>query len=173
MDGNETACRYYGYGKGRDVKGVNIPGAFYTAENKYGKLQAPIDYQIIPKTKAGADWKTGKERRVSEKRGNEMTREMTERMIRKPVEFGYILAGSWFASVENMRFTAKKGKKPIFEANGDRFKALYKKRRGIGLTANIRRPYNALGNHDDSDSLRNWDNHSGGNKRSPGTLRPP
>jgi hypothetical protein len=50
--------------------------AFYTLENEHGKIQAPIDYQIIAKTKLETDAKTGKERRVSEKTKNEMMQEM-------------------------------------------------------------------------------------------------
>jgi hypothetical protein len=50
MDENEIICWYYDHSKGRNVKGVNILTAFYTAENEYGKLQAPIDYKIISKT---------------------------------------------------------------------------------------------------------------------------
>jgi hypothetical protein len=51
------ACRYYDHGKGWNVKGVNILTAFYLSENEYGKLQTPIDYQIISKTKT--DGKSG------------------------------------------------------------------------------------------------------------------
>jgi hypothetical protein len=86
MDENEIVCWYYDHSKGRNVKGVNILTAFYTAENEYGKLQVPIDYQIISKTEE----KTGKEGRVSEKSKNEMMREMIERTVQKHVKFGYI-----------------------------------------------------------------------------------
>jgi hypothetical protein len=48
--------------KGGNVKGINILTAFYMAENEYGKLQTPIDYQIASKTKIETDGKTGKER---------------------------------------------------------------------------------------------------------------
>jgi hypothetical protein len=64
MDENEIICWYYDHSKGRNVKGINILTAFYTAENEYGKLQTPIDYQIVSKTKVETDRKTGKERRV-------------------------------------------------------------------------------------------------------------
>jgi hypothetical protein len=61
------------------VKGINILTAFYTAGNEYGKLQIPVDYQILSKTRIETEEKTGKERRVSEKSKNEMMREMTGR----------------------------------------------------------------------------------------------
>lgn len=132
MDENEIVCWYYDHSKGRNVKGVNILSAFYTAENECGKLQTPIDYQIITKTKVETDEKTGKERRVSEKSKNEMMREMIERTIQKQVKFGYILADSWFASAENMRFIEKKGKVFIFEINDNRLAAVNEQEREKG-----------------------------------------
>ncbi|MHB9293584.1 hypothetical protein Holit_02711 [Hollandina sp. SP2] len=42
----------------------------------------------------------------------------------KHVRFGYLLADSWFASVENMRFIEKKKKRFIFEANDNRLVAV-------------------------------------------------
>jgi hypothetical protein len=39
-----------------------------------------------------------------------MTQEMISQTIQKHVKFGYIVANSWFASKENMRFIEKKGK---------------------------------------------------------------
>jgi hypothetical protein len=66
MDGNETICRYYDRGKGRNAKGINILAAFYTAENEYGKLQTPADYQIVSKTKIANGQQDGE--RAADKR---------------------------------------------------------------------------------------------------------
>jgi hypothetical protein len=107
MDENEIVRWYYDHSKGRKVKGVNILTAFYTAENEYGKMRMPIDYQIISKSEIETDTKTGKARRVSGKSKNEMMREMINRTIQKHVKFGYILADSCFASKENMRFIGR------------------------------------------------------------------
>jgi hypothetical protein len=123
MDGNEIICRYYDHSKGRNVKGINILTAFYTAENECGKLQTPVDYQTVSKTKIETDSRTGKERRASGKSRNEMMRDMISQTIRKHVKFGYILADSWFASAENMGFIEKKGKAFIFEINDNRLAA--------------------------------------------------
>jgi SRSO17 transposase len=82
-----------------------------------------VDYQTVSKTKTETDSGTGKERRISEKSKNEMMREMTERTVNKHVKFGYILADSWFAPAENMRFIEKKGKTFIFEINDNRLVA--------------------------------------------------
>ncbi|MDR2095784.1 MAG: hypothetical protein LBP76_09750 [Treponema sp.] len=63
----KIVCWYYDHSKGRNVKGINILTAFYTAEDENGKPQMPTDYQIISKTKIETEEKTGKERRVSKK----------------------------------------------------------------------------------------------------------
>jgi hypothetical protein len=101
-------------------------------ENEYGKLHIPIDYQIITKTKTETDEKTGKERRASEKSKNELMREMIHRTIQKHIKFGYILADSWFASAENMRFIERKGKVFIFEIKDNRLAAAGEQERGKG-----------------------------------------
>jgi hypothetical protein len=53
-----------------------------------------------------------------------MMREMIERTIQKHMKFGYIVADSWFASAENMRFIEKKRKVFIFEINDNRLAAV-------------------------------------------------
>ncbi|MDR0639878.1 MAG: hypothetical protein LBG27_13440 [Spirochaetaceae bacterium] len=139
MDENEIVCRYYERNKGRNVKGINILTAFYTAENGYGKLQTPADYQIISKTRIETGSKTGKERRVSGKSKNELMREMIRQTIQKHVKFGYILAGSWFAPVENMRFTSGERKAFIFEINDNRLAAVSGQEREKGRFIRIDR----------------------------------
>ncbi|MDR1959310.1 MAG: hypothetical protein LBQ54_09780 [Planctomycetaceae bacterium] len=62
MDENEILCWHYDHSKGRSVKGANILTAFSVSENEQGKIQTPINYQIIAKTKRETDAKTGKER---------------------------------------------------------------------------------------------------------------
>jgi hypothetical protein len=123
MDENEIICWHYDHSKGRNVKGMNILTAFYASENEHGKIQTPVNYQIIAKTKIEKDAKSGKERRVSEKTKNEMMQEMITREIQKRVKFGYILADSWFCSNENMRFIQKKKKVFIFETKDNRLAA--------------------------------------------------
>ncbi|MDR2633177.1 MAG: transposase [Treponema sp.] len=132
MEEHEIICWYYDHSKGRNVKGINILTGFYTAENEYGKLQTPIDYQIVSKTKVEVDSKRGKERRVRERSKNEMMRDMITRTIQKHMKFGYILADSWFASMENMRFIEKKGKICIFEINENRLVAASEQEREKG-----------------------------------------
>jgi hypothetical protein len=139
MDENEIICWYYDHSKGRNVKGINILTAFYVVENEYGKLQIPIDYQIITKTKTETDEKSGKERRASERSKNELMREMISRTIQKHLKFGSVLADSWFASAENMRFIGKKGKVFIFEINDNRLVAVNEQEREKGRFVRIDR----------------------------------
>ncbi|MDR2446216.1 MAG: transposase [Treponema sp.] len=139
MDENEIVRWRYDHGKGRNAKGVNMLLAFHTAENECGKLQTPIDCQIIAKTKTEADAKAGKERRMSGKSKNELMREMINQTIQKHVRFGYIAADSWFASKENMRFIQKKRKVFTFEISGDRLAAAREREGGQGRFAGIDR----------------------------------
>jgi hypothetical protein len=55
------------------------------------------------------------------------------------VKFGYILADSWFASVENMRFIEKKRKKFIVEVNDNRLVAGDERERKQGRFVRIDR----------------------------------
>ena len=132
MDENEIICWHYDHSKGRNVKGMNILTAFYTAENESGKIQTPLDYHIISKTKIETDAGTGKERRVSEKTKNGMMQEMIIREMQNRVKFGYILADSWFCSNENMKFIQRKKKVFIFEMKDNRLAARneYERRKG-------------------------------------------
>jgi hypothetical protein len=71
-----------------------------------------------------------------------MMRDMINRTIRKHLKFGYILADSWFASVENMRFIEKKGKTFIFEMKDNRLVAANEQEREkVILTGYIRWKY--------------------------------
>ncbi|MDR2394352.1 MAG: transposase, partial [Treponema sp.] len=136
MDEDEIICWYYDHSKGRDAKGIHILTAFYVAENEYGKLrQTPIDYQITTKTKTETDEKSGKERRASERSKNELI----SRRIQKHVKFGSVLADSWFASAENMRFIGKKGKAFIFEINDNRLAAVNEREREKGRFVRVDR----------------------------------
>jgi hypothetical protein len=66
-------------------------------------------------------------------------REMISRTIQKHLKFGSVLADSWFASAENMRFIGKKGKVFIFEINDNRLVAVNEQEREKGHFVRIDR----------------------------------
>jgi quercetin dioxygenase-like cupin family protein len=58
---------------------------------------------------------------------------MISRTIQKHIKFGYVLAGSWFVSKENMRFIEKKGKAFIFETNDNHLTATSEQERRMAV----------------------------------------
>ena len=98
-DENEIVCWHWDHSKQRTVKGINFITALY--ENQGQSL--PVSFDIIEKTEVYTDEKTGKLKRRSATTKNERFREMLTQCVANRIEFGYVLADSWFASAENMR----------------------------------------------------------------------
>jgi hypothetical protein len=131
-DESDIICWYYDHSSGQVIKGINIRTAFYTTEGCGETLRIPLGYRIVEKTETVIDPKTHKERRVSPETKNEMARSIIETQIRNQVQFGYILADSWFSSNENMRFIEKKRKVFIFEIKNNRLVAFSEAERQSG-----------------------------------------
>lgn len=98
-DENEIVCWHFDPSKGRNVKGINFLTALY--ENQGQSL--PVSFDIVEKTEVCTDEKTGKLKRRSATTKNERFRQMLTQCVHNRLEFGYVLADSWFASSENMR----------------------------------------------------------------------
>lgn len=98
-DENEIICWHWDHSKGRNVKGINFLTALY--ENQGQSL--PVSFDIVEKTEVYTDEKTGKLKRRSATTKNERFRRMLTQCAANRIEFGYVLADSWFASSENMR----------------------------------------------------------------------
>ncbi len=82
---------------GRSVKGVN----FLTALIEVAGMRLPCGVEFIKKDLWVTDKKTGKQKRKSSKTKNELFRDMLRECSSK-IRFDYVLADSWFSSVENM-----------------------------------------------------------------------
>jgi IS4 transposase len=132
MDENEIICWHFDSKEGRKIKGINLLSAFYSCEKAGQSVRLPIGYRIIAKTEEYIDEKSGETKRRSPQTKNEMMQEMIKRQIQNDVKFRYILADSWYSSVENMRFIAKKKKVFIFEIKSNRKIALGVKDRNTG-----------------------------------------
>jgi IS4 transposase len=132
MDENEIICWHFDSKEGKAVKGINLISAFYSSVKAGKIIRIPIDYRIIAKTEEYIDEKSGETKRRSPETKNKMMQEMIRRHIQNNVKFRYILADSWYSSVENMRFIAKKKKIFIFELKENRKIALGVKERNIG-----------------------------------------
>ena len=126
-DENDLVCWHYDHSKGRSVKGVNLLSAFYVSQKdeKASPLRVPVGFKLIQKPLAMCDVKTKKEIRKSEQTKNEMMRDMITIAIYNQLLFKYVLADSWFASVENMAFIADKKKLFIFDMKVNRLAILH------------------------------------------------
>ncbi len=104
-DENEIICWHWDHSKGRNVKGINFITALYeNTDPATGSSQSlPVSFDIVEKTQVYTDEKTGKLKRRSAITKNERFRAMLTQCVHNRIEFGYVLADSWFASAENMR----------------------------------------------------------------------
>ncbi len=125
-DENDLICWHWDHSKRRNIKGINLVSAFYHTQKdaKSEILRVPVSIETITKTIRFCDLKTHKEKRKSQISKNELMLLMIAQAIANGLIFKYILADSWFASVENMTFIKKKKKIFIFDMQVNRLAAL-------------------------------------------------
>ena len=102
-DSSELICWHYDHVFNRNVKGVN----FLTALVEAGGMRIPCAIEFVRKELWETDAKTGKLKRKSSKTKNELFREMIGE-CHGQFRFDYVVADSWYSSVENMEMV--KGK---------------------------------------------------------------
>lgn len=139
MDENDLICWHWDHSRGRNVKGINLLTSFYVCDCQDGAsvLRIPLSYSIIKKTVRFCEIQTRKEKRQSPVIMNEMMQEMIGMQLKNQVLFKYILADSWFASNDNMRFIAKKKKFFIFDLKDNRLAVTNEVSRNKGQWQNI------------------------------------
>ena len=79
------------------MKGIN----FLTCLYRNDEVALPVTYQLIQKTQWETDKKTKKQKCVCPKTKNNYFREMVALCIKNMLPFSYVLADSWFSSVDN------------------------------------------------------------------------
>lgn len=131
-DENDLVCWHYDHSKGRSVKGVNLLSAFYVSQKDETRdpLRVPVGFELIQKPVVMCDLRTKKEVRKSARTKNELMRDMITVCIHNQLLFKYILADSWFASVDNMSFIQDKKKFFIFDMKENRLAVLYSESAG-------------------------------------------
>lgn len=97
-DSSELVFWHYDHVFKRSVKGVN----FLTALIEVSGMRLPCAVEFVKKNMWVTDEKTGKQKRKASKTKNELFREMIRACADK-CRFDYVLADSWFSSVENMQ----------------------------------------------------------------------
>ena len=96
-DPSALICTHWDHRQGRFVKGLSFVSQLYQA----GELAVPIAVELIEKTEAVRDAKTQKTKAKSKYTKNEYLRAML-RVAQQQVACRYLLAGSWYASAENL-----------------------------------------------------------------------
>lgn len=125
-DENDLVCWHYDHTEGHSVKGINLLSAFYVSQKdeKTEPLRVPVSYELIQKPVVMCDLETKKEIRKVTTTKKELMRGMINTAISNQLIFKYILADSWFASVENMSFIEQKKKFFIFDMKANRLAIL-------------------------------------------------
>jgi hypothetical protein len=139
MDENELICWHFDHSKQRNVKGINLLTGFYVSSSKEGAepLRVPVSYLLILKTVLSCDLKTRKVKRQCLLTKNQMMQLMIQQAIANQLKFKYILADTWFASSDNMRFIDKCQKRFIFDLKDNRLAALSQPARSKGQWTRI------------------------------------
>jgi hypothetical protein len=96
-DDSEINCWHYDHTFGRSLKGVN----FLTALVEVGGMRLPVSVEFVKKDLWVIDPKTGKKKRKASVTKNELFRKMLRECDSK-FRFDYVLADSWYSSLENM-----------------------------------------------------------------------
>ncbi len=99
-DENELICWHFDHSKGRHVKGINFLSALY----QVGQVSLPIAFDLVTKTEAYIDPKSGDLKRRSTITKNERYRLLLRVAVHNQVKFRYVLNDSWYASADNMKF---------------------------------------------------------------------
>jgi DDE superfamily endonuclease len=125
-DENPLICWHWDHSKGRNVKGINLLSAFYVTQKDENTeaIRVPVSYETILKTVVFSIIKTKKLTRQSPITKNELMQQMITQCIHNQLKFKYILADSWFASADNMKFIQDKKKFFIFDIKDNRLACL-------------------------------------------------
>lgn len=110
-DESELNCWHYDHSFGRSVKGVN----FLTALVEVGGMRLPCSVEFVMKDTWVSDSKTGKQKRKASVTKNELFRKMLRECDGK-FRFDYVLADSWYSSIENMICCKKELKRDFIMA---------------------------------------------------------
>lgn len=138
-DENDLICWHWDHSKRRNVKGINVLNAFYHTQKEAQSeaLRVPVGFETIKKTIRFCDLKTKKEKRKSPVSKNQLMLQMIAQAIANGLIFKYIVADSWFASVENMTYINRKKKFFIFDMQVNRLAALTEEDRQKGRWTRI------------------------------------
>lgn len=120
MDQNPLIRFHYDHCQQAAIKGINQLTVLFTS--RAGSL--PVAYELIEKDQSTTDPKTGKIKWSSVISKQEYFRQLIQQCLTNNLIFKYILADSWFSSVENFVFIASLGQHFIMPLKVNRKVAL-------------------------------------------------
>lgn len=133
-DENEIVGWFYDHSENRNKKGINLLTAFFHSiyEENNLPLRIPVAFECVKKDLIHTDALTGKIKRTSSVTKNELMQQMIKQCIRNQLNFQWVLADSWYASSENMRFIHRQKKFFLMDMKSNRKVALSQKDRSAG-----------------------------------------
>ena len=131
-DENDIIAWHFDHCVNRSVKGINILNCTY--HNDEGNI--PLAFELVVKDLSFTDKKTGRLKRKASKTKNKMMREIFDQQMENHVKFKYVLADSWFASIDNMKHIQNKKKHFIFALKENR---LFAKSKSDAIQGNFER----------------------------------
>lgn len=99
-DENDIIAWHWSHSFDRHVKGMEFLTAYYQVES----VSLPIAFDIVEKTEAYADAKTGKAKRRSPITKNQRYLMLLRVAVHNQIQFRYVLNDVWFASAGNMKY---------------------------------------------------------------------
>lgn len=99
-DENEMICWHYDNAKQRSVKGINFVSVLYRTDS----VTLPVAVELVTKIETYLDDKTGRITRPSSETKNLGMRRMLHICRHNHLCFRYVLADSWYAAADNLKF---------------------------------------------------------------------
>jgi len=119
----DTINYHFDHCSGRQVKGFNIITCLYYNQ----KVAIPVGFDVVKKDQIVIDPKTNREKRISKVSKNEIFRDLVKSTINNNIKYKYVIADTWYASAQNMKFIHDDCKKDyIFPLKSNRKIALTK-----------------------------------------------
>jgi len=103
-DESPLVCYHYDHAEGRTIKGINFLTGLYHSQD----VSLPVNVHIVTKPVLRKNKKTGKLKPKALFTKNYYFRGLVEQAVKNEIKFRYVLADSWFASAENMKFIQHK-----------------------------------------------------------------
>ena len=122
-DENDLICWHWDHSKNCNEKGINLLTAFYHTESSITTeiLRISVAFECVKKTVRFCEITTREENRKSAVNKNEMMRLMLQQSVyNQHLKFSYVLADSWFSSLDNMLFIDKLKKFFVLDIKSNR-----------------------------------------------------